>query len=83
MLEVYFRHGMIGDKNHEAMSVRQSWCLEKFNILKTQKRNQAVNDLEKVCYEILNNAFSGNAMENKQKCVILEIIKKDGDEKSF
>ena len=44
MLKIYVRHGMIVDKVHELISIRQSKWLEKYINFKTQKRNKAKKD---------------------------------------
>ena len=59
MLKFYVRHGMIVHKVHEIISFEQSKWLEKYKNFITQKRNQAVNYLERDFYKLLNNAFYG------------------------
>ena len=77
MLKFYIRHGMIVDKVHHIISFRQSRWLEKYISFNTQKRNQAVNDLEKDFYKLLNNAFYGKTMENVRNRLKIKFIKKD------
>ena len=77
MLKFYVRHGMIVDKVHKIVSFRQSRWLEKYINFNTQKRNQAVNDFEKVFYKLLNNAFYGKTMENVRNRLKIKFIKKD------
>ena len=48
MLKFYVRHGMVVDKVHETISFKQSKWLEKYINFNIQKRNQAVNDFEKI-----------------------------------
>ena len=64
LLKFYVRHGMIVDKVHDTISIRQSRWLEKYIIFNTQKKYQAINDFEKDFYKLLNNAFYGKTMEN-------------------
>ena len=77
MLKIYVRHGMIIDKVHDIISIRQSRWLENYINFNTQKRNQAVNDFEKDFYKLLNNAFYGKTMENVQNRLKIEFVKKD------
>ena len=63
-LKFYIRHGMIIDKVHNIISIRQSRWLEKYISFNTQKRNKVKNDFEKDFYKLLNNAFYGKTMEN-------------------
>ena len=77
MLKFYIRHGMIVDKVHEIISLRQSRWLEKYKSFNTQKRNQAVNDSEKDFYILLNNAFYDKTMENVQNRLKIKFVKKD------
>ena len=77
MLKFYIRHGMIVDKVHEIISIKQSKWLEKYINFNTQKRNQAVNDFEKDFYKLSNNAFYGKTMENVRNRLKIKFIKKD------
>ena len=77
MLKFYVRHGIVVDKIHEIISIKQSKWLEKCINFKTQKRNNAKNDFEKDFYVLLNNAFFGKTMENVQNCLRLEFFEKD------
>ena len=77
MLKFYVRHGMKVKKVHSVISFRQSKWLEKYIDFITQKRNQAVNDFEKVFYKLLNNAFYGKTMENVRNRCKLAFIKRD------
>ena len=76
MLKFYVRHGMIVDKIHEIISFSQSKWLEKNLNFKTQKKNRAKNEFEKVFYKLLNKAFYGKTVENVRTRLILEFIKK-------
>ena len=77
MLKFYIRHGMIVDKVHEIISFKQSKWLEKYISFNTQKRNKAVNDVEKDFYKLLNNAFYGKTMENVKNRLKIKFVKKD------
>ena len=77
MLKFYIKHGMIVDKVHEIISFKQSKWLEKYISFNTQKRNQAVNDFEKDCYKLLNNAFYGKCLENVRGRLKKKFNKKD------
>ena len=77
MLKFYNRHGMIVDKVHHLISFRQSRWLEKYINFNTQKRKQAVYDLEKDFYNSLNNAFYGKTMENVRNRLKMKPIEKD------
>ena len=77
MLKFYVRHGMIVDKVHEIISIKQSRWLERYINFITQKRNQAVNDFEKDFYKLLNNAFYGKTMENVRNRLKIKFIEKD------
>ena len=48
MLKFYVRHGMKSNKVHSVISFKQSKWLEKYIDFNTQKRNQAVNDFERM-----------------------------------
>ena len=77
MLNFYIRHGMIVERVYNIISFKQSRWLEKYKNFNTQKRNQAVNDFEKVFYKLLNNAFYGKTMENVRNRLKMKFIKKD------
>ena len=77
MLKFYARHGMVVDKVHEIISLRQSRWLEKYINFKTQKRSKAKNDFEKDFYKLLNNAFYGKTTENVRNRLKIKFIKKD------
>ena len=77
MLKLYVRHGMIVDKNHDIISIRQSRWLEKYINFNTRKRNDAKNDFEKDFYKLLNNAFDVKTMENVRNRLKIKFIKKD------
>ena len=74
---------MIVDNVREIISFKQSKWLEKYKTFETQKRNQAVDDLEKVFYKLLNIAFYGKTMEDVQKTMEVELINQDDNEKIF
>ena len=78
MLNFYVRHGMIVDKVHEIISLRQSKWLEKYFNFNTTKRNKAKNDFEK---DLLKTAFYGQTVKNVKNKVKLKIIGKDDNEK--
>ena len=59
MLNFYVRHGMIVEKVHNVISIKQSGWLENYISFNTLKRNKAINDFEKDFYKLLNNAFYG------------------------
>ena len=77
MLKFHVRHGMIVDKFHEIISIKQSKWLEKDISFDTQKRNQAVNHFVKDFYKLLNNAFYGKTMENVRNRLKIKFVKKD------
>ena len=77
MLKFYIRHGMIVDKVHNIISIKQNKWLEKYNNFNTQKRNKAKNDFEKDFYKLLNNAFYGKTMENVRNRLKRKFIKND------
>ena len=77
ILKVFVRHGMIVNKVHDIISFKQSKWLEKYINFNTQKRNQAVNDFEKVFCKLLNNAFYGKTMENVANRLKIKFVKKD------
>ena len=77
MLNFYIRHGMIVERVHNIISIKQSRWLGKHINFNTQKRNQAVNDFEKDFYKLLNNAFYGKTMENVRNRLKIKFIKKD------
>ena len=77
MLKFYIRHGMIVDKVHDIISIKQSRWLEKYIKFNTQKTNQVVNDFEKDSYKLLINAFYGKTMENVRNRLKIKFVKKD------
>ena len=81
MLKIYVRHGMIVEKVHNVISIKQSKWLEKYIGFNTQKRNKAKNDFEKDFYKLLKNAFYAKTMENVRNRIKLEFIKKDDTDK--
>ena len=80
-MKLYVRHGMVVDKIHEKISFKQSYWLENYINFNTQKRYQAVNDVEKDFYKLLNNAFYGETMENVRNRLKIEFIRKDETDK--
>ena len=81
MLKSYVRHDMVVDKVHEVISCKQSKWLEKCKNFNTQKGNQAVNDLEKDVYNLLNNAFHGKTCKNVLNRIKVEFIKQGDTDK--
>ena len=82
MLKIYVRHGMVVEKIHEIISLKQSRWLEKYISFNTQKRNKAKNDFEKDFFKLLVNAPFGKFLENVRNRLGLELIKK-GDIKKI
>ena len=76
MLRFYVKHGMVVDKVYEIISFQQSKWLEKNINFNTQKRNEAVNDFEKVFYSLLINAFYGKSFKNVRSRLKIEFNKK-------
>ena len=76
MLPFYVRLGMVVEKVHEIVSFEESKWLKIYTNFKTQKRTLAKNDFDKDFYELLNNAFHGNRMENVRNRIKLEFFKK-------
>ena len=83
MLKFYVRHGMIVEKIHEIISVKQSRWLEKYISFKTQKQNKAKNDFEKDFFKLLVNAAFGKFLENVRNRLALELIKKGDIKKNY
>ena len=78
MLKVYVRRGMIVDKGIGIFPLIRIMWREKNMSFNTQKRNQAMKDLEKDFYELLNNAVYGKTMEHvrdKEKRKVLKKVK--------
>ena len=76
MLKFYVRHGLIVDKVHKVISFKQSKWLEKDINFATQKRNQAVNELEKDFYKLLKIEFYGKTTENVRNRLKKNLLKK-------
>ena len=72
---------MVIDKVFEMKSFKQSKWLEKNIYFNNQERNQAVNDFEKDFYNIQNNAFFGETMENVRIRCTIDFVKKDETDK--
>ena len=81
MLKFYVRHGMIVEKIHEIISIKQSKWLESYISFNTQKRNKAKNDFEKDFFKLLVNAAFGKFLENVRNRLGLKLIKKDNIKK--
>ena len=81
MSKFYVRHGMVVEKTHEILSLKQSRWLEKYISFNTQKRNRAKNDFEKDFFKLLVNAAFGKFLENVRNRLELELIKKDNVKK--
>ena len=64
MLKFYVRHGMVVEKIHEILSIKQHKWLANYITFLTQKRIKSKNDFEIDFYNLLNNAFYGRTMEN-------------------
>ena len=62
MLNFYVRHGMVVEKIHEIISLKQCKWLEKYKNFDTQKRNKSNTEFEKDFYKLINNAFYGKTM---------------------
>ena len=75
MLIIFVRLGMIVDKIHKLISLKESKWLEKYIDSITQKRNKAKNQFEKDFCKLSNNAFYGKTMENVRNRLRSEIIK--------
>ena len=76
MLKFFVRHGMIVDKIHEIISLKQSKWLEKHQSFNTQKTDKAKNDFKKYFYKLLKNAFRAKTMERVGNRLRLELVKK-------
>ena len=76
MLKLYVRHGMIVEKLHEMISLKQNKWLEKYINFNVQRRNRAENEFEKDFYKLISNAFYGKTMENVGTPSSLEFVKK-------
>ena len=77
MLNIYVRHGMIVEKNHEIISFKQRKWLERYINFITQKRNRAKIDFEKDIYKLLVNAAFGKFLEDVRNRLRLQFFKKD------
>ena len=67
MLKFYVRHGKIVQKVHNVISFQQSRWLEKFLSFNAQKRNKAINDLERSSIN-----YSTHFMEKLWKMFVIE-----------
>ena len=64
MLKFCVRHGMVVEKIHEIISLKQSKWLEKYISFSTAKRNKAKKTFEKNFFKLLVNAAFGKFLEN-------------------
>ena len=55
MLKFYVRHGIIVEKIHGSISIKQSEWLEIYISFSTQKRKKAKIEFENHFYKLLNN----------------------------
>ena len=83
MLKFCVRHGMVVEKVHEIISIKQSKWLESYISFNTQKRNESKNDFEKDFFKLLVNAAFGKFLENVRNRLDLELFKEDNTEKIF
>ena len=77
MLKVHAKQGIIVDKFHEIMSLKQNKWLEIYISSNTKEGNEAINDFEKDFHRVLNYAFGGKTMENVRMILKGKIIEKD------
>ena len=77
MLKLYVRLGMVVEKFHEIISLKQKKWLEKYISFNTQKRKRAKTDIEKDFFKLLVNAAFGKCLENVRNRSRLELNKTD------
>ena len=81
MLKIDVRHGMVVEKIHENISLKQNKWLGRYISFNTQKRNRAKNDFEKDLFKLLVNAAFGKILQNVRNRLRLELNKKDDSKK--
>ena len=64
VLKFYVRHGMIVEKIHEIISLKQSTWLKNYIKFNTQQRNKAKNSFEKDCFKLNIRGFYIKILQN-------------------
>ena len=77
ILKFYVRHGMIVEKIHENISLKQSRWFQTYFSFITQKRKRAKNDFARDFHRLHVKVAFGKMMENVRNRLILELFKKD------
>ena len=59
--------GMKFKKIHRILKLKQSDQMKSYINFNTQKRNKSINESDKTCFKLMNNAIYGKTMENMKQ----------------
>ena len=82
MLKVYFKLGMVAEKVHGVVSLRQNRWLKLYIDFNTSKLAAARNDFDEDLPKYLNCCFYGKTMENVKNRTKKELISRNDDDKA-
>ena len=78
-LQLYVPLGMVVEKIHRVIKVKQSDWLKSFVMFKTTKRMNAANEFEKAFFKLIINSVYGKTMENVRKRVNVKLINNENN----
>lgn len=74
MLKLALQHGLILKSVNRVLKFKQSRWLKSYIDLNTERRKEAISELDKELCKLLNNSVFGKTMENLRLHVILELV---------
>ena len=70
-------HGLILKKVHRVIKFHQNAWLKPYFGMHTKLRQKAKNDFDKVFFKFINNAVSGNTIENARNCRNVKLVRRE------